>query len=87
MGAVIYFMLGSIWAIILMAGAIAAYLWVNGKLRERDSDATPATKTPPVPTRAETPAVKSGIVKAITPQEIKDEREKGFIDKMQDIIS
>jgi hypothetical protein len=81
MGSIGYFMLGSIWTIALMAGAISAYLWVNSKLR-RGNDASPTIKPPQGATRSE----QSGAVRAIKPEEIREEKEKGFINKMKSLI-
>jgi hypothetical protein len=86
MEGIIQFVMGSVWSVLLMTGAIWAYLWVNSRLRARDNEATPIVKPPQEATRAETPPIRSGIVKAITPQEIKDEKNKGFINKMKEII-
>ena len=69
-----------------MAGAVVMYVWANGKLRERTSSPTKEENGPQRGAREPEVPKNSGGVKAIRPEEIQEEKEKGFINKMKSII-
>ena len=71
-------MVGSIWTVaVLMGGAIGGYLFANKKVRDAVKK-----ELPPTPTQKP----ESGAVQAIKPDEIAKERQKGFINRMEELI-
>lgn len=76
---IISFIIGGIFTLaVFTAGAIFGHLTASKKLEEKAQDIQHKLTPPPQ---------SSGGVKAITPEEVINERKKGFIGKMQDIIS
>ena len=69
-----------------LAGAVVMYVWANGKLRERTSTPSKDKNAPRQATDGSEKDTKSGMVKAIRPEEIQEEKDKGFINQMKNII-
>lgn len=82
-----YFMAGSLWTIVLMAGAIAGYLYVQSKLKPKDRHTAAPEISQPVALSPQIKLDQSSAIKAITPDEIKKEKDKGFIKKLENLIS
>jgi len=78
MDTILAFITGGIFTLIILSvGSIIGYMAGSNKLEEKvEQVKSKLKKTPP----------DSGGVKAITPEEIKKEQEKGFIGKMKSII-
>ena len=75
----INFVIGGLFTLIVfVAGTVLGSLITSKKLEEKAQEIK-RKFTPPPQT--------SGSVKAITPEEIKKENQKGFVNKMQELIS
>ena len=74
------FIIGGIFTLTVFAAGMIFNKLTSSKNLEETAEKIKRKFTPPPPPT-------SGSVKAITPDEIKKEKDKGFISKMQDIIS
>lgn len=73
------FIIGGLYTLIVLSvGAILGHLMTSKKIDDKVREVKNRL-TPPPPT--------SGSIKAITPEEIRNESKKGFIRKMEDLIS
>ena len=79
MDTAIAFITGGVFTLFVFAGGSILGALISSKKLEEKAQEIKNKLTPPPP--------QSGSVKAITPEEIKKEEQKGFINKMEGLIS